>query len=70
MDEVQSKPIWKSKTFQSDVFTIVLAIMQFSDMYFHTAFTTSHWYAIGLSLAGMLGIYGRKTADSKIEGLI
>ena len=65
-----SKPIWKSKTFQSDAFTIALAMMQFSDMYFHTAFTSSHWYAIGLSIAGIMGIYGRKTADTKIEGLI
>lgn len=67
---MDKKALWKSKTFQSDLFTIVLAIMQFSDMYFHTAFTTSHWYALGLTIAGMLGIYGRKTADTQISGVI
>lgn len=67
---MDGKPLWKSKTFQSDLFTLILAGLQFSDMYFHTTFTTSHWYTVGLSLAGILGIYGRKTADTKIDGLI
>lgn len=67
---MDSKPLWKSKTFWSDIITIVVAGIELSDHYFGTHLTANPAYAHALWVAGILGIYGRKTADTKIEGVI
>jgi len=67
---MDGKPIWKSKTFWSDVLTLVVAGLQLSDTYFHTNITNSAITTSLLSVAGILGIYGRATADTKISNVI
>ncbi len=64
------KTLLKSKTFWSDVLTIGVAGCQLADTYFGTHIMSSQLAGFLLGVAGMLGIYGRKTADTKIEGLI
>lgn len=64
------KPIWKSKTFWSDVLTIVVAGLQLSDQYFGTHIMSQGVAPAALSILGVLGIYGRKTADTEISSLI
>lgn len=65
-----SKGLFWSKTFWASLVPILVATGQFSDQFFHTNIMGSHEVGILLALAGVLGIYGRKTADTKIEGLI
>lgn len=65
-----SKSLIGSKTFWSDVITIGVAIVQLSDCYFGTHFTANPTYAHALWVAGILGIYGRSTADTKIDRFI
>jgi hypothetical protein len=67
---MNSKPLWKSKTFWSDVITIGVAMVQLSDCYFHTHIMDNPMYAHALWLAGLLGIYGRASADTKISNVI
>lgn len=69
-DQGLRKPIWKSKTFWSDVLTIVVAGLQLSDQYFGTHIMASGAAPAALSVLGILGIYGRKTADTQISGVI
>ncbi len=64
------KPIWKSKTFWSDVLTIALAGIELSDHYFGTHLMANPMYAHALWAAGVMGIYGRKTADTQISNYI
>lgn len=64
------KPIWKSKTFWSDVLTIVVAGLQLSDQYFGTHIMSQGIGPAALSVLGVLGIYGRKTADTQISSVI
>jgi hypothetical protein len=64
------KPIWKSKTFWSDVLTIVVAGLQVSDQYFGTHLMANGIAPAALSVLGVLGIYGRKTADTQISNVI
>lgn len=65
-----SKPLWQSKTFWSDVITIVVAIISLSDHYFGTHLLNNPMYTHALWVAGLMGIYGRKTADTQISGFI
>lgn len=67
---MDSKPLWKSKTFWSDVITIGIALVELSDHYFGTHVLNSAYYAHALWLAGLLGIYGRASADTKISNVI
>jgi hypothetical protein len=67
---MESKPLWQSKTFWSDVLTIGVASAMLSDHYFHTNITASPMWDHMLFVAGILGIYGRKTADTKISDVI
>ena len=67
---MDSKPVWKSKTFWSDILTLVVAGLQLSDQYFGTHLTTSGFVPPALGVLGILGIYGRAKADTKIEGVI
>lgn len=67
---MDSKKLIYSKTFWSDLITIGVAIVELSDHYFGTHVLNTAWYGHVLFLAGVFGIYGRKTADTKIEGLI
>lgn len=67
---MDTKPLWKSKTFWSDVVTIGIAICMLSDQYFHTHITTGPYWTHALFMLGAFGIYGRKTADSKISDFI
>jgi len=60
----------KSKTFWSDVLTIGVAILQISDQYFGTHIGNSQALSGILGVLGILGIYGRKHADTKLEGVI
>lgn len=69
-DKGLGKPIWKSKTFWSDVLTIAVAGLQLSDQYFGTHIMSSGVAPAALSFLGILGIYGRKTADTQISNLI
>ena len=64
------KPIWKSKTFWSDILTLAVAGLQISDQYFGTHIMSSGIAPAALSFLGMLGIYGRAKADKEISGLI
>ncbi len=66
----KSKGLLYSKTFWASVIPILVAIGQLVDQYAHTNIMNSHAVTLALSLAGILGIYGRKTADTKIDGLI
>lgn len=70
MDNKESKGLLMSKTFWASLMPILVAIGQLSDQYFHTNLMNSHVVGMLLTLSGFLGIYGRKTADTKIEGLI
>ena len=67
---MESKPLWKSKTFWSDIITIVVASVQLSDHYFGTHIASSPGFSEALWAAGVLGIYGRKTADTQIDRYI
>jgi len=64
------KPLWKSKTFWSDICTIVVAGLQLSDQYFGTHIMSQGLGPAALTVLGMLGIYGRKTADTQISNVI
>lgn len=70
MDATKTKGLLLSKTFWASLVPILIAGAQLSDQYFQTNVMQSHWVQAALTIAGILGIYGRKTADSKIEGLI
>lgn len=70
MGSQNSKPLWQSKTFWSDVVTIGLAAIELSDHYFGTHIMVNPMYAHALWIMGLLGIYGRKTADTKISDII
>jgi hypothetical protein len=67
---METKGLLKSKTFWSDVVTIGVALVTLSDHYFGTNLMNNPWFSHALWAAGILGIYGRKTADTKIEGVI
>lgn len=67
---MESKGLLKSKTFWSDVLTIGVGAATIADHYFGTHVLDSRVAGILLSFASLVGIYGRKTADTKIEGLI
>lgn len=67
---MDTKKLIYSKTFWSDVITIGIAVCTLSDYYFGTHTMTSPIYGHVLFVAGLLGVYGRKTADTKIEGVI
>lgn len=70
MDTTKTKGILLSKTFWASVVPIAVAIIQTVDYHWQTNIMGSHWVQIALTLAGIAGIYGRKTADTRIEGLI
>lgn len=65
-----TKPLWQSKTFWSDVVTIVVGSAMLSDNYFHTHIVVSALWTHAIWAAGLLGIYGRATADTQISGVI
>lgn len=66
--KVESKKIYKSKTFWSDVMTIIVAIVGFADSYFASGqIATNPAYQGVLTVLGALGIYGRKTATTHIQ---
>jgi len=67
---MDTKPAWKSKTFWSDVLTIVVAGMTIADRYFGTHLTDNNTISGVLGVLGVLGIYGRATADTKISNVI
>ena len=67
---MDKKGLLKSKTFWSDVLTLAVGVATIADHYFGTHILDSKLAGTPLGLAGILGIYGRKTADTKIEGLI
>jgi hypothetical protein len=63
-----SKPWYRSLTIWSDVFTILLAAVGFVDKYWtHGLIAASPFYAMALTIAGSLGIYGRTTATTTIS---
>jgi len=64
-----TKPFWKSKTFWSDVVTVVVAGLGISDKYAGTHIMGNEFTSVLLGLAGILGIYGRATANTQIGGL-
>jgi len=62
-----TKKIWKSKTFWSDVVTIVLAIIGLVDTYFTGGKIAGNpAYQTLLAILGGVGIHGRATATQKI----
>ncbi len=67
---METKKLWKSKTFWSDVLTIGVAMLQVSDQYFGTHIANSSMISGVLGILGVLGIYGRATADTKISNVI
>jgi hypothetical protein len=64
------KPAWQSKAMWSGVVTIALAVCAFSDQYFHTNIMGSPFYKYAMTIAGILGVYGRATADAPITSFI
>lgn len=65
-----SKPFYKSKTFWSDVITLIVAGLGISDQYAGTHIMSSGITSSVLAVAGLLGIYGRASADTKISNVI
>jgi hypothetical protein len=65
-----TKPFYKSKTFWSDVITLIVAGLGLSDQYAGTHIMNSSITSSVLAVAGILGIYGRATADTKIGSFI
>ena len=65
-----TKGLLKSKTFWSDVITLGVGALTLVDHYFGTHILDSRLAGTLLAVASMVGVYGRKTADHKIEGLI
>lgn len=66
---MNTKTVWQSKTFWSDVLTILVSLAMLSDHYFGTHITTNGLWDQALLLLGALGIYGRTTANSQISGI-
>lgn len=67
---METKKLWQSKTFWSDVLTLGVGALTIWDHYFGTHILDSRLAGTLLAVASMVGVYGRKTADTKIEGLI
>ncbi len=65
-----TKALWQSKTFWSDVVTLAVAGVALSDQYFNTNLLNNPVYTHLLWIAGLVGIYGRKTADTQIDRVI
>ena len=65
-----TKPLWQSKTFWSDVVTLVVAGVALSDQYFGTNLLNNPAYTHALWVAGVMGIYGRVKTDTQISGVI
>jgi hypothetical protein len=65
-----TKPYWKSKTFWSDVITLIVAGLGISDQYAGTHIMSSSIASSVLAIAGLLGIYGRASADTKLSNVI
>lgn len=65
-----TKPLVQSKTFWSDVVTLIVGALTLVDHYAGTHILSSSWAGTILGLAGAFGIYGRATADTQISGVI
>lgn len=63
---VDWKSLLKSKTFWSDVCTIVVGGLQISDTYAHTHILNTPIASTSIGILGLLGIYGRVTANTQI----
>lgn len=64
---MNSKKWWQSKGIWAGVFTTALGVVGIIDANFGTDFTHTSWYATAVAIGGTMGLYGRKTANSKIE---
>lgn len=63
-----TKKLYQSKTFWSDVLTILVGIVGLVDNYFAGGnIATNPGYQAVLTVLGALGIYGRKTATTQIQ---
>lgn len=67
---MDSKGLLKSKTFWSDVITLGVGALTLVDHYWGTHILDSRVAGSILALASLVGVYGRKTADTQISGLI
>lgn len=64
------KPLWQSRTFWSDVVTLIVAGVALSDQYFNTNLLNNPIYTHVLWMAGLAGIYGRIKTNTQISGVI
>lgn len=65
-ETMDTKKWWTSKTILSDILTIVIAIVTVYDKISGSNLMSAEVTGSILAIAGALGIYGRKTADTKI----
>ena len=64
---MESKKWYASKAVWAGIITVVLATLTAVDQAFGTQIMTSPIVSVVLAMLGALGVYGRVTANSKIE---
>ena len=63
---MDSKSIWKSKTFYGCLIAAVLAVLGIIDKYFGTDLMSGEIVNLVIALASMFGVYGRMKASTKV----
>jgi hypothetical protein len=61
-----SKPWWQSEGIWAGIYTVIVGTVPLIDKQFGTTFASSPFYAILVSLGGVVAVHGRATATAQI----